>query len=85
MIPASHSFSNGRLHQSRQRRQHVDWRVDLSIVKLPVHIDLSLGDVASQVRDGMGDIWEEEEEVGGLDELPFITSSPSLGMDKIGI
>ena len=61
MIPASHTLSNGRLHQSRQGRQHVDWRVDLSIVKLPIHINLPLSDVASQVRDGMGDVWEEEE------------------------
>ena len=29
----------------------------LSVVQLPVHIDLSLCDVASQVRDGMGDVW----------------------------
>lgn len=29
----------------------------LSVVQLPVHIDLSLCDVASQVGDGMGDVW----------------------------
>lgn len=30
---------------------------DLSVVQLPVYIDLTLSDVARQVRDGMCDIW----------------------------
>ena len=37
-------------------------------MELPVYVDLSLSDVASKVRDGMGDIWTEErrgEEEGG--------------------
>ena len=29
----------------------------LSVMQLPVHIDLSFCDVASQVGDGMGDVW----------------------------
>lgn len=37
----------------------------LSVVELPVYVDLSLGDVASEVRDGMGDIWTEEGREGG--------------------
>ena len=32
----------------------------LSIVELSVHIDLTFGDVASQIRNGMGDIWTEK-------------------------
>lgn len=31
----------------------------LSVVELPVYVDLSLCDVASEVGDGMGDIWTE--------------------------
>ena len=27
-------------------------------MQLPVHVDLALCDVARQVRDGMGDVWE---------------------------
>lgn len=29
MIPASHAFTNGRFHQSRQRRQNIDGGIDL--------------------------------------------------------
>lgn len=29
---------------------------DLSVVQLPVHVDLPLRDVARQVRDGVGDV-----------------------------
>lgn len=30
----------------------------LSVVKLPVNIDLSFSDVASQIRDRMGNVWK---------------------------
>ena len=29
MIPASHALTNGRFHQSRQRRQNIDGGIDL--------------------------------------------------------
>lgn len=31
-------------------------RINLSVVQLSVHVDLSFGDVASKVRDGVGDV-----------------------------
>ena len=31
MISASHAFTNGRFHQSRQRRQYIDGGIDLVI------------------------------------------------------
>ena len=29
MVSASHALTNGRFHQSRQRRQYIDGRIDL--------------------------------------------------------
>ena len=56
MVLASHALADSALHESRQRRQHVDWRVDLTIVQLPIDVDLTLSDVARQIRNGMSDI-----------------------------
>ena len=54
--PHIHSLANGRLHKSRQRREHVDGRIDLPVVDLPVDVDLTLRNVARQIRDRMGDV-----------------------------
>lgn len=35
---------------------------DLSVVQLPVYVDLTLCDVARQVRDGMCNIWRSQHE-----------------------
>ncbi len=40
---------------------------DLSVVELPVHVDLALSDVASQIRDGMGDVVVRHRQNGNLD------------------
>ena len=56
MIPASHSLANSRLHQSRQGGKYIDGRIDLTIVELPVNVDLSFCDIASQIRNRMSDI-----------------------------
>lgn len=37
----------------------------LSVVQLPVHINLPLCDVARQIRDGMSDVLEEQMETDG--------------------
>ena len=63
---------NSLLHETRQGRQNVDGRVDLFIVKLPVNENLTLSDIASQVRDGMGDI-------------VVLHQTNSTGIDRIGI
>jgi len=47
---------NSFLHETRQRRQNVNWRVDLFIVQRPVNEDLALGDVASKIRNGVSDV-----------------------------
>ena len=56
MVLAGHALSDGRLHETAERGQHVDGRVDLPVVQLAVHVDLTLGDVASQIGDRMGDV-----------------------------
>ncbi len=52
-------LANGRLHETGERRENVDGRVDATIVELAVDEDLPLGDVAGQIRDGVRDIWWE--------------------------
>mmetsp|Transcript_29901 Transcript_29901/g.56072 ORF Transcript_29901/g.56072 Transcript_29901/m.56072 type:complete len:340 (-) Transcript_29901:549-1568(-) len=56
MIIPRHALSDARLHQSAEGRQHVDGWIDLPVVQGSVHKDLSLGDVASQVRDWVCDV-----------------------------
>ena len=48
--------TDGRLHQTRQRGEHIDGRVDLPVVQGVVNEDLALGDVAGEIGDRMGDI-----------------------------
>lgn len=56
VIFTCHAFANSRLHQTTEGWQYIYWWVNLSVVKLTVNIDLSLCDVARQIRDGMSDI-----------------------------
>lgn len=57
MIFTSTAGADGRFHQTGERGQDVDWRVDTLVVQLTIDEDLSLRDVASQIGDGVGDIW----------------------------
>ena len=43
-------------HEPRERRQHVDGRVDAAPVELAREDDLPLGDVAGEVGDGVGQV-----------------------------
>lgn len=56
VVHSSKALADSALHETREGREHVDWWVDLSVVQLAINEDLALGDVASQVGDGMGDI-----------------------------
>lgn len=47
---------DGLLHQTGKGWQHIDWRIDLLVVQLPIDEDLPLRDIACQVGDRMGDI-----------------------------
>lgn len=47
---------NGLLHETGERGEDVDGWIDLLVVQLPIYEDLSLSDVACQVRNGVSDI-----------------------------
>src|SRR5947209_11280417 len=50
------AFPDPCVHESGQGRQRVDRRIDAFAVELPVHRDLSLGDVSGQVGNRMGPV-----------------------------
>ena len=50
-------LTDGTLHQPRQRGQNIDGWIDLSVVQLTVNKDLALGNVTSQIRNRVGDIY----------------------------
>eukprot|EP00050_Salpingoeca_kvevrii_P005899 m.286285 g.286285 ORF g.286285 m.286285 type:complete len:410 (+) comp11542_c0_seq1:188-1417(+) len=56
VILARHLVTNGRLHKTRERGQHVDGRRDLTVVQLTVNIDLALGNVARKIGNGVSDV-----------------------------
>mmetsp|Transcript_26497 Transcript_26497/g.99679 ORF Transcript_26497/g.99679 Transcript_26497/m.99679 type:complete len:242 (-) Transcript_26497:968-1693(-) len=56
VVLAGEALADGGLHQPREGRHHVDGRVHLGVVKLPVDVDLPLRDVAGEVGDGVGDV-----------------------------
>lgn len=63
---------DGLLHETGEGGQDVDGRVNLLVVQLPVDEDLSFRDVASQIRDGMGDV-------------VVLHRVKSTGIDRMGI
>lgn len=56
MVLSSATLANGRFHETRQRRQYVNWRVDTLVVQLTVNEDLTLGDITRQIGNRMRDI-----------------------------
>ena len=56
MIISSHALSNSSLHQTRQRRKNVNWRVDTSLVHVSVNVYLPFSNVSSQIWNRMCDI-----------------------------
>src|SRR3989475_9093035 len=50
------AFPDPRVHESGQGRQRVDRRIDDLSVEVPVHRDLSLGDVSGEVGNRMGSV-----------------------------
>lgn len=49
-------LSNGAFHKTTQRWQNIDRRINVSVMKLSVQVDLTLCDIPRKVRDGMSDI-----------------------------
>ena len=66
VVPPRHALADGRLHEPRERGQHVDGRVDLRVVQRAVDVDLALGDVARQVGDRVRDVVVGHREDGEL-------------------
>lgn len=58
MVFACVAFADGRLHQTGEGGKDVDGGVDALIVELAVDENLAFGNVACQVRDGVGDVWK---------------------------
>ena len=57
VVLAGVALADGRLHQTRERGEDVDWRVDTLVVELTVDEDLALGNVTSQIGNGVGDVY----------------------------
>jgi hypothetical protein len=46
VINSCHASTNSTLHQSGQRWQHIDWRIDTSLIHVSVDVDLTFCDIA---------------------------------------
>merc|ERR1719235_2647502 len=56
MVHSGHALADTRFHQAAKRGQHIDWRIDLTIVQRSVYEDLAFCDVTSEVWDRMRDV-----------------------------
>ena len=56
VVVTSHSLTNSRLHQTGQRGQHVNGRIDTALVQSTIQIDLTLGNVSREIGNRMGNI-----------------------------
>lgn len=57
MILSSELLSNGRLHETRERGQDIDGRVNLLVVELTIDKDLSFRNITRQIGDRVSDIY----------------------------
>lgn len=71
MIFPGQFLTDSALHETRQGRQDIDGRVDLSVVQLTVDEDLSLCDVTRKIRNGMRDVCEK----GAMSRLSMLGHS----------
>lgn len=58
VVFAGVAFADGGFHEPGEGGEHVDGGVDALVVELTVDEDLAFGDVAREIGDGMGDVWE---------------------------
>lgn len=42
VVVAGHAFADGALHETRERRQHVDRRENLTVVQLAIDVNLQI-------------------------------------------
>merc|ERR1712079_796025 len=77
MILSCHSFTDSRIHQSREGGQHVDRWIHLTIMQLPVDVDLSLCNVTSQIGNRVSDVVVGHSEDGDLGDGPSSALNPT--------
>lgn len=58
MIFPGHALADSRFHETRERWKYVYRRIDLSVMKLPVNVNLTLSNIASQIRNRMSNIYK---------------------------
>jgi hypothetical protein len=58
VVLAGELLANRALHETRQRREHVDGRVNLTVVQLAINEDLSLRNVPSKVGNWVRDVYK---------------------------
>jgi hypothetical protein len=56
VILACVALADGRLHETRERGEDVDGRVDTLVVELTVNEDLALGNITSQIGNRVSDV-----------------------------
>lgn len=84
MVLSGHALSNSALHKSRKGWEHVDGWVDVLGVERPVHVDLALSDVASQIGNGVGDIIGRHGQNGDLCDGPSLAFHSPGSLVKSG-
>mmetsp|Transcript_49833 Transcript_49833/g.112073 ORF Transcript_49833/g.112073 Transcript_49833/m.112073 type:complete len:211 (-) Transcript_49833:874-1506(-) len=88
VVAARHALTDGGLHQTRERWQHVDWRVHLPVVQLPVDVNLTLSDVAGQIRNRVGDIvvgHSEDGKLGDRSRAALHPASALIDASQVGV
>ena len=88
MVGTGVALADAVLHQTGQARQHRDRRVDAVLVQRPVEDDLSLGDVAGQVRHRVGDVvvgHGQDRDLGHRTPGPLHHAGPLIQAGQVGV
>mmetsp|Transcript_28914 Transcript_28914/g.70484 ORF Transcript_28914/g.70484 Transcript_28914/m.70484 type:complete len:305 (+) Transcript_28914:751-1665(+) len=88
MVNSSHPLTDGTFHETGKRRQYVDRWVDLLVVKFAVDVDLPLGNVARQVRNGVSDVivfHREDRDLGNGSVAARNTTSSLVDGGKVSV
>jgi hypothetical protein len=60
VVLARMAFADGRLHQSGEGWENVDGRIDTLVVERTVDEDLTLGDVSSEIGNGVSNVCRDK-------------------------
>jgi len=56
VINSSETFSDSRLHETRERGQHIDWWIDLSVVEISINENLTFSNISCKIRNWMSNV-----------------------------